>query len=89
MVWELSWCDWENCECGGVCPCGDDGFVVEDWAESHWSEWFVILSCDHKIIVEKLFELLDLFELEFVLSGALLKMEWPLGVEKVVPLVLD
>ena len=63
--------------------------MVEDWAKSHWSEWFVVFSCDHEVMVEHLFELLDLFELELSLCGALLEVEWPLGVEKGLPLVLD
>ena len=48
----------------------------------------MVFSCDHKVLVEHLFELLDFFELEFVISVALVEMQWPLCVEKCIPCIL-
>ncbi len=59
MMWKLSWCDGKNDECGGICPCVEYGFVVEDWAKGNWFERLVVFSCDDEILMEVLFELLD------------------------------
>ena len=48
--------------------------MVEEWAEYHWVEGFVVFTCDHKVLVKQLFDLLDFSELEFVVSVALVEM---------------
>ena len=61
--------------------------MVEDWAESCGFERLVVLACDDKAAAELLFEMLDGRELELVELLAGLKVEWPLCLYELLPLL--
>ena len=79
----------EAYECGRVEPCGEVRLKVFDWTVDIDSEWLVIFSLDDELVLENVRYPINLSNSQQVLILDLLKMQWPLSLQKCGPRLQD